>query len=210
MSRYALLCGLLLLLVPIHSDAQSFRAWGVKAGLTSAGQGYDYSQYDNSSDRRLGFCVAFYVEWFDGAPFSISTELGYTQRGTTETFDVFPVDLDAMGPTTISNRLDYLSLPILAALRVEAPTVSPFVEFGPRVDLLLGYSHGVDNFDPVFGRSKAVALGATVGIGLTHKTLFSRPVRIEARYNWDLNKSYSTEFLEVSNNAVDILVGMES
>lgn len=199
----------LLLFCALPLEAQLIRAVGVKAGLSLANEKYKFKQIpiDPDPQRRTGWCASVFVEWLDLPSFSISTELMYTQKGMGMIFnETGPDGPEVIRTFTVDNRLDYLSLPILAKIIMPTPVVSPYLLAGPRFDILLGYSSDNHAFDLLYDQFKSSTAGGTVGVGVNLKPLF--PLLAEARYNWDLTDSFNISTLEVSNNTFDLLVGL--
>ena len=113
------------LLVGERSDAVGVgvvRSYGVKLGVVSAGQSWDYSGGMSGlkvfDKRRSGLAVGGYVEWLAIPTISLVTEVDYAQKGCRDAVNVLsegsPVPTGTM---TIRPRLDYVSIPVLLKLR---------------------------------------------------------------------------------------------
>jgi hypothetical protein len=149
------------------------------------------------------------VEWFDLPILSVVTQLEYIPRGMEQVVNVTgPDGPEIIGTTTIENRLDYLSIPILAKGRLDLGSVTPYALAGVRFDYLLGYESEGGAFDIVYSAFDETTIGASVGAGVELNELLPFGLLFEARYNLDLEDAFSTDLLKVSNNAYDLWIGV--
>jgi hypothetical protein len=209
MFKTYLLLSALILLVPTKGDAQFPKSIGAKIACTSAAQVFDYTDFRPDFERRTGVNAAVFLEWFDGAPFSLVTQLEYAQRGMRLKF----AQIGQTGPEIIGyfyqyNRIDYLSLPIVAKLSLPYQTISPYAIAGLRLDFMLGYKSDGNSFNSVYDGFAKTIYGATFGAGAELKVFQGFPVVLEARYNLDLKNSYKTQYLQVKNNSIDVWLGI--
>jgi opacity protein-like surface antigen len=111
----------------------------------------------------------------------------------------------------LNNRVDYLSIPILAKLILKRKYISPYILIGPRFDILLGYKagklDGVERLDAVYNQFKNNGIGADLGIGTEINVSESITTLVEFRYSHDFADAYETEFLTVRNRSYEILIG---
>jgi hypothetical protein len=200
----------LLLASPAAADAGVIRKTGAKIAVTSAGQSYELTYVpENETDRRLGMGAALFLEWFDLPVISLVTQLEYLPRGMDQQVNVTgPEGPEVIGTTTIENRLDYLSLPILAKGRLDLGSVTPYALAGVRFDYLLGYDSEYGAFDLVYSAFDKSTIGASVGAGIELNELLPFGLLAEVRYNLDLEDAYSTDLLKVSNNSYDFWIGV--
>ena len=113
-----------------------------------------------------------------------------------------------LGNKTFYSRLDYLSIPVLAKVTLPGTIISPYVVAGPRFDFLLGYKSDENAFSDLYNKFKKNIFGGTVGLGVETGSLLPVTLTADVRYNFDFMKSYKTEYLEVTNNAFDFMVGV--
>jgi len=210
MKHWLLVTLTLTLICPKESTAQLLKHYGLKVAVTSADQKYDVKYVSEvKTKRRTGFNVAAFLEWFDVPYFSFLTQVEYAQRGMGQDFVLTgPSGPEPIGVKTSYSRLDYLSIPIMGKIRLQTETITPFVSVGPRVDFFLGYHSDENLFNPVFEKFKTTVLGGSFGIGVQTETLLPVIILAELRYNIDLADSYSTDALQVRNNAFDVWLGI--
>lgn len=191
------------------AHSQLVRSYGIKLGAVSANQTWDYtSAPDLTTSYRWGITGGVYLEFLDIPLLSLVGEIQYTQKGMTFSAPV----TTALQPNgtgqfiSLSPRVDYLSIPILAKLRLKSPFFTPYLIAGPRVDLLV-YKKG-DGFDPVIDQFKSTDVGGTVGVGSEFNTPLAIGILAEIRYNASFRDSFKNEFLSVRNHSFDFLLGL--
>ena len=108
------------------------------------------------------------------------------------------------GRTTLSPRVDYLSLPVLAKVRIDLGNLSPYAVIGPRLDLLL--STKPVGYDVVLDKLKPTDVGFTVGIGVEWTVSQSVRIGAEGAYCPGLRDVYSSDLLTVRNRSYHILL----
>lgn len=201
---------LLVVAAPEPLSAGLIRRGGAKLALTSADQSYSYtSPVSLDPDRRIGVGAAVFLEWFDVPVLSLVTQLEYLPRGMKETFNVTSPDgPEVIGQVEIRNRLDYISLPVLAKARIDLGSIAPYALAGVRIDRLLGYDSDRGAFDPVYADFKKTTVGGSAGAGLEIGSLLPVALLVEVRYNFDLTDSYKSDLLNVTNNSYDLWLGI--
>jgi hypothetical protein len=207
----AVLVSLVLLLAfPGTAGAGLIRKAGAKIAFSSAGQSYELTYVpENETERRFGMGAALFLEWFDLPILSVVTQIEYLPRGMAQEFNLTgPDGPEVIGTATVENRLDYLSLPILAKGRLDLGSVTPYALAGVRFDYLLGYESEGGVYDIVYSAFDETTVGASVGAGVELNELLPFGLLVEARYNLDLEDAFSTDLLKVSNNAYDLWIGV--
>lgn len=187
----------------LEVQAQPLGNYGLKAGFTSSTVSTD--MFADGVERREGFAALAFAEWFEIPYFSVLSELGYVQRGHSETVEVRNAEGVSLGTEEISTRFDYLTVAALAKLQYSGASLEPYVIAGPRGDVLIGRSQSnllVKEYD-------GVALGGTAGAGVrVGKQLLPLQLMLEVRYNADITDSLSCCPREMRNQAFDILLGI--
>lgn len=193
-----------------EGKAQLLKEYGLKVALTSADQRYDVTLAPGiETKRRVGFNVGAFVEWFDVPFFSLITQVEYAQRGMGQNVILTgPSGPDPVGVRSLYSRLDYLSVPVLAKLRLQTGPIVPYFVAGPRADIFLGYRSDENAFNAVYDQFKKTSLGGSAGVGIQIESLLPFTVFAEARYNFDFADSYDTDLLKVRNNAFDFWLGV--
>jgi hypothetical protein len=200
-----------LLGAPSSTHAQQLvRSYGIKLGAVSANQTWHYtSASDLTTDYRWGVTGGAYLELLDIPLLSLVAEIQYTQKGmafsapvTTET------QPNSTGQfITMSPRVDYLSVPLLAKLRLPSSIITPYLIAGPRADVLV--SKQGDGFSAVVDKFKSTDIGGTFGVGVELHTLLPVGLLAELRYNASFQDSFKNEFLTVRNRSFDFLLGLQ-
>ena len=195
-----------------QTEAQLLKSFGAKLAYTSSGQEFDYSSagFTLNPDRRNGFGVGLYAEWLNLPIVSVVTEVDYVQRGMVMEYPMTGPESPAeqIGTIMNDNRLDYLSIPILAKATVPMGLVSPYVIAGPRIDLLLGHNDESISYRLLYENFKKTSMGGTVGAGAQLNTILPIDLLLEFRYNFYFTDTYKTDLLKIRNNAFDVWVGV--
>ena len=207
--RYCLVILALIIVFVTGGDAQLLRRYGFKVAVTSADQSYENQFAPHlQTKRRIGFNFGAFIEWLNLPVLSVLTQVEYAQKGMGLDFVITDADPTPISVTTLYSRLDYLSIPILAKLRLQSQTVSPYFLLGPRADFLLGFKSDEDIFKSVYDEFNRTGFGGTAGIGLETERFLPVPCQVEFRYNFDLKDSFDNTIVKVSNNAFDFWFGV--
>lgn len=201
---------LLLGLGSLNFGNAQLRHWGAKVALTSADVNYQNKYAPGfETNRRMGFSIGAFAEWFETGWFTLLTQAEYAQKGLGMTFLIAgPTGPEVLERKTVYSRLDYLSVPILGKATLQLGSLSPYVLAGPRVDFLLGYESDLNSYNTLFEKYDNTAFGATVGAGIQFDSILPLPVVLEARYNLDITKSFENAVVKASNNSVDLWLGV--
>lgn len=205
MTRIVVSIGLILLFSSV-ADARVLEGYGVKTGVVIAEQDFDCAEdFDFDTKNRTGSDIGVYLEWLDIPYFGLLTEVHYVQKGMVEENPRKDEFGHPMSPVRHSNRVDYISIPILAKVTLRTGRVRPYFVLGPRVDFLLGYESRI--LKDIYDGFEDTNLGGTIGIGVERKTK-SLNMLFELRYSPDFSNAYKTDLLKVKNNSFEILFGL--
>jgi hypothetical protein len=194
------------------SDAQLVRNYGLKAGYVKAEQRWNYTQQSGVHASGInpiwGLDAGAFVEFFGFPFFSLSSEVHFIQKGRTltvihmETADN-PQGYIDLGMEDVKERFEYISIPILAKLRLDGPTITPFIAAGPSFEYLLSFPSSVvyDKFNKT-EFAFMFSAGVELSLGLTSKLM------AECRYSLGLTNMYKNEFVAVDNRVLVFLVGV--
>ncbi len=208
MKTRLMIAAALLIMSVSTARAQFIRGIGIKVGTVAANQTWDYSSFgDLSTTTRYGFTIGGFIEMFSFSHFSLLGEVQYTQKGMEYTVPVTTTSSpDGIGSMSVSPRVDYISIPILAKLRITTPIVEPYVIAGPRFDILV--SKVAEGMGAVIDKFKDTDYGITVGVGAELGSLIPLPLLVEARYNASPGEAFDNSLVKVKNRSFDILVGI--
>jgi hypothetical protein len=192
------------------THAQLVRGYGIKLGAVSGNQTWHYaSTSDLTTDYRWGITGGVYLELLDVPLISFVAEIQYTQKGMTSSI---PVTTESQPYSTgqfitVSPRVDYLSVPLLAKLRLPSHIITPYIIAGPRVDILV--SKRGDGFEEVVDKFKSTDIGGTFGADIELHTLLPVGLLAEPRYNPSFKDAFDNSFLTVRNRSFDFLLGLK-
>jgi Outer membrane protein beta-barrel domain len=195
------------------TDAQIVRTYGLNIGYIHAKQNWDYSPQFGSDPHMSGTISGIgggaFMEFLAIPYFGLLTKIQYIQKGRiisvmgTMVSSTNPNGYIETGMMDIKYRLNYISVPILAKLRIETPMFVPYLAIGPRLEYLVSYPSSVvyDDFKKM-EVTGTVAVGMELSLGVMPKILF------EADYNTSLTNSFNNGILTVSDNSVEVLCGI--
>jgi hypothetical protein len=186
----------------------SVEEYGFKSGVSITTQDFIYTSGFNLDLRyRRGLNVGIYFELLDVEPFSLLSEVHYIQKGMIDDVEIEVRDENGRKMVTFSfnNRVDYLSIPILAKITSKTNYLSPYLSIGPRFDFLLGYK--AEDADPIYESLKKIDIGGDIAIGTGIGLFSGENLLIEFRYSPDFTDAYKTDLLRVRNQAFEILFG---
>jgi opacity protein-like surface antigen len=159
---------------------------GVRAGVDFMSVGGDDT---DGFDSRTGFLIGGYATIDFGAPVLVQPEIMYIQKGASA----------EIGDTEITQKLDYIEIPVLAKYQIPAGGFSPNVFAGPALGFNINAerSNGdtQDISDSISGTEFGLYFGAGADFGLSAGT-----VSIDARYNLGLTNILDTDGDASQNN----------
>ncbi len=197
---------LLLLTLTANGSSQLVRGYGIKAGAALAGQDWSYSVPvgNVASQTRWGVHVGPFVEFLNIPVLSVLVEAHYVQKGFSEELLVTTESSpEGIGTRTLSPRIDYLSVPLLAKARLDVGPVSPYVVAGPRFDILL--STKPDGYDAILNHIKSSDFGLTAGAGVEWAVTPSIRIGAEGRFSPGFQDVFNTPLLKVRNHSFEFL-----
>ncbi len=200
-----------------YAKAQLLHAYGFKIGPTAAEQRFQYSSNypyylpdPNLPTKRLwGLEAGIFVEFLNLPYFSVIAELDYSQKGRIVTVDAVAIDHNSpsgyvdLGPQDQTLRFHYVSFPILAKFRLQTPTITAFVTFGPRCEYLVSHPSS-----PVYDRFNKWEIAASLSAGIEADLGGVAEILLEIVYCPSLTNAYNNEFVTVDNRVIGFLVGV--
>ena len=212
---------LLILICYLPVQAQFVKGHGIKTGLTRANQAYKYqmSIIKREPQCRSGFTFGVFTEFSLMPHFSLLAEIHYIQKGMVdEQMMLVENNPQPIGTLVWNYCIHYLSIPLLIKLSTKTGFLNTYFIFGPRVDLWLDSTLNLDSDDfvppnpdwddPVYDELERMTVGCDVGIGFEKNILKSSTLILEFRYSPDLTEAYKHEFLNLTNRAFTILLGV--
>lgn len=197
-------------ILPLSTIGETLH-YGVKTGVTFANQDFNYTEFGSPNfETHIGWDIGLFAEWQLLPVVSLATALHYVQKGMTIKVST-PSYMNA--PTgfflsSFSNRVDYLSLPLLAKFSMPLGKARTYLFIGPRLDIKVG-QRATMGFDELYDELESSVFGGTVGIGQELPIFSSVAMVAEAYYHHDFTEAYKTDLLVVKNRAWGILVGVE-
>ena len=182
-------------------------SFGVKAGLALADQDWDYRDFDQDFDSRLGMQFGIFAEFAVTDYVHVTPELRYVPVGVkvkywvTESYDPLVTREE-----TATSRIDYLSIPVLIKIAYPSETVSPYVIVGPRIDFQVGTN--ANGLEAVYDELDKTVYGLTVGAGAEYAMSPKYRLLAEFSYSPDFSKAYETSLLSVTNKTLSFLIGV--
>jgi hypothetical protein len=169
-------------------------AIGIKAGLSWATQDFVCpAPFEYETHYRFGVRAGIYAEFKLSRWLFLDVEAHYVQMGMRYDWWVYSAD----------NRIDYVSLAVLAKAKGSPKSWSPFISIGPRVDIVA--AKDVDPwFNSIYADVDRFGLGADIGAGIQKGR-----VVLEIRQSMTFDDLLPDDaFFDVTNRAFSLLVGV--
>lgn len=222
MKWLSLLIFSLVIIIPSISYSQKFN-YGIKGGVTFSG----VSDLTYETHSKTGFSIYAFGDYHTSGNFSISTQIGYTQKGfSTNTFDYFTDNIHYYG--AINADLNYIDISVSGKLILHFKQVSPYISLGPSLGIKVNTgTSGTGNpelstraeiqtlLDEIYTNSFGVRTGAGVELHFINKMI----ILLETNYSYDLISSYDAPDFRlgietwyyssnVRNSVLEFLVGI--
>ncbi len=191
---------------------QIITGWGIKTGATFANQEFEYLQTSLNMDinSRTGLDVGIFVELLPLPVLRLVPEIHYIQKGMVEEqIKAGESGPEPLGTLEYSNRVDYLSIPLLAKITIPNLIISPYLIAGPRLDIILGYDSEPVDDSIIYDNFESYDLGADFGIGVETNLILPVHILAELRFSPSFSNAYETDLLKVKNQALELLVGIK-
>ncbi|SMO84639.1 hypothetical protein [Fodinibius sediminis] len=199
---------LFLLLISSTASGQD-DTYGIKAGVQSAGAHTDPA----TSGRVAGFGIYGFAELSVAKGLFSTFDLGYTQRGFTNSQEETNASGERVQTVEATTRLSYLSFTGLLNTTLSAS--GPFyIGAGPRFDYLIDTSPGKYEFtsasveDHTAEALKNVVVGGSVVAGIKNLEISHAAFRVEVKYEIDISDSFGSSPFTYRNNALMLVLGV--
>jgi opacity protein-like surface antigen len=214
MLKYKILLIVFLLIIS-GANAQKLHSFGLKLGVVSANQSWNYvSQTDFTTNSKAGIGFGAMLEYLYKPGISFIIELDYLQKGFSSDVQISPqaLQVDSGGgggvvinqTKTIKPGANYLSLPVTAEFIYRSDMFSPYCFAGPRLDYLIGRNDDGAFYDNFHKWDFGVSIGAGLGIYTESKV----SAFLEVRYDPSLVNAYSNDQVTVKNTAFEVFAGI--
>ncbi len=202
------------------SFSQFLTGFGLKGGITLAGQDLEFSNNVINYDPKpiLGYNASFFVEVINNKVITAVVDHSYEQRG--HSVEVIKTDEfgNQIGTFDMIFRTHYLSVGTLAKIRYETESVTPYLVIGPRIDMYLGYKISYSEGEPEIGDpgltsvihedTKKFNYSINLGAGLQFEKLFPFQTMVEFNYSPAINSSYNNTFVIVKDHYLNLKLGI--
>lgn len=206
----ALLTLILMFAIAAPAQAAGPGRIGVKAGISIADESYEYSPNPNNlnadPNSRTGLTLGVFYEYPLIPHLAIRPGIEYVQKGAEITVRETTLEYpEGLGTIDIKDRIDYISIPVLASIGFPVGAGSTYIMAGPRVDI----KARSDLELLVDADFKTTVFGLTFGAGqeLPVKGLVS--AFVEFCYQHDLGKAYEQGILSVKNKSFTVAAGVK-
>jgi hypothetical protein len=196
------------------SESQLIRDYGLKIGLASTNQNWNWSPEISqtgivftSTKAHQNIDIAGFIEWLNIPFFSLLTEVHFIRKGSDATTNIVVTTIaspDGNGQfLSYSTKINYLSVPILAKLRMSGPLLTPYIIAGPRFDYYLSGSG-----DNLLNDFKKIDIGGTFGVGVESASNLPIQMGLEFRYSPDFQDCFSSSGsgIAIKNRSMEFLL----
>ena len=202
----------LLFVFSVPSFSQSIDTYGIKLGLGLSNHKWEYNtspSFNVNWDNNYGITARAFVDISFLSFLNVEGEIGYVPKGVK---DKIPITTTSQPDGTgkyidVNNRLNYLSISLLAKYKYNLELFTPYIIFGPEYNYLLS-KQIYQGFEIIYDKFRKNLWGFTVGVGSEIKLL---PINllIEYRYSRDLTNSYELSTIDIKNYSHTFLIGVE-
>lgn len=161
----------ILIIIVQYSSGQVIESIGIKGGISFSNQTYEYKTtgFTDKYDYKVGIYSVFSAELFKGKFLSLSTDLGFVQKGMQkkieETTAEFPEGTGEY--TTFKTTYGYVSLSPMLKGFYNFDRFTTYALIGPRIDYEVMYESNINT--EVVNETNKLILGVTYGVGAEYK-----------------------------------------
>lgn len=189
--------------------------YGVKAGITSSTQTWEYVYKfasNGNTEARQGINLGIFAEYSDDKYVGVIAEVNYRQKGAKINLDYTGRDTSGtiLVPKNLDYKLAYLNITLLGKVRYAAlPIVTPYLLAGVKTDYQI--SNKLDDVDLGFLATDATkqVWGVVIGGGLEFKNLLPVSILAEVRYEFDFNKLYVSDSFQIKTSLLEFKLGIK-
>lgn len=161
-----------LLLLALRPEAQIIESIGIKSGMSFSNLDYKYasSQLNTMYDIKTGIYLVATAEAFTGKYLSVSTDLGFVQKGAQQEIELTTPDFpEGTGEFTLwKTTLGYLTFSPSLKATFSIRDACIYALAGPRIDYRIVYSTSPLDSDPDEEMHKLI-FGLSWGAGFEYR-----------------------------------------
>ncbi|MBN2571796.1 MAG: outer membrane beta-barrel protein [Ignavibacteriales bacterium] len=203
--KYALV--FFLVFCNIKAQFTLVKNFGVKAGYITSN--LEWEGEDLDLQKRNGFMLGIYGEFFDFQGLSLLIQMEYEQKGMQTEVMFLNYPKAGENTTLITDvRLDYFSIPLM--LKYTPPIefdIIPYIFGGANINLLMSQISTLDWFRTTYDSLSSNTIGLIGGIGFIFGPKDNVSLMAEFRYNFDLTDSDKSDFRKIKNKSFEIVLG---
>ncbi|MBU2505604.1 MAG: PorT family protein [Bacteroidetes bacterium] len=197
------------ILLATSSYSQFLNKYGIKIGETVSYQTWEYSQLGNYvMDKKVGFNIGVFAEFYDWCFISFIGEINYIQKGfQEELYRAIRVNNDYKTESLLRKvRFDYINISLLVKPKINFSFLVPYLIFGPRMDFEIGKSsnYPIGDFYDDFNKNM---IGLKFGVG-TEIIILKYGLLLEVLYDLNIREVYKNPNLEVKASSIDFRIGV--
>ncbi len=203
---------ILLLLISIPLMAQM--NYGVKAGLTSSNQTWEYTpKFAKSGETtpRSTLNLGIFAEYSDDKYVSVLAEINYRQKGANIKMEYTGRDTSGtiIVPKDLEHKLAYLNVSLLGRVRYQVGFFAPYILGGVKTDYQI--SNKLDDIDlgHIAEDATKQIWGAVIGAGFEIKDILPLVLLAEVRYEFDFNKLYVEDTFQFKSDTIEFRIGIK-
>ena len=175
--------------------------YGIKSGLELAHQ-ISASYYgEGNLENRTGIFIGAFLEPSFNKDISMLLEIDYVQKGWH----------DESLQTNYS--INCISVPLMLKLKTEAGRLNPFIQFGPKLDIVLHQDSAHNAYNFYTYNFSLTNFGVILGLGCETHIRKDFNFLAEIRYNCDFNSGFAASGVESStlfySRSFEFLVGVK-
>jgi len=198
---------LLLIMVPLLLQSQTFKSYGLQGGYSLAGKGWEHPDSTGSYYHNKAFIqsinIGGYAEFLSKKYYSTMLDIVLKFREYHFEYDLTPNSNDAR---LIDNNMYILSIAAYEKLKMDFDRWSVYVFGGIRANYRFKNSIDYDILD-VFTNSNEFTAGITTGIGFRKRIEKFLSISVDLYYDGDFTKMYESNYGYVRNNEFGIRIG---
>jgi len=197
-----------------------FKNLGIKTGINLSNTDLKLNSSSAETINRTGFNITLFYSFFKFKNASISTEMGYSQKGYKNKILLTNELGETIGVEFINNKLDYFDLSLIGKVFLETTSINPYLSAGPVIGIYAGHNTSltVSGYDGIIsqnnemlGNMKRTTFGIKFGAGVEIKKVISNSsIIVETRYNRDLSNSKDNDISsELKNRLIEFNLGIQ-